>query len=283
MTDEPRALLCATMDRRVVEQTTLVLTALAIPHDVEHGSVGWRVFVRVADEAAARQALEEVRRERSRPAPVREAPAMTLAGVHAAVLLAAVYLWVGPRAVAGPRFRAGEADARAILDGEWWRAVTALTVHADGEHLLGNAVFAALFIGVLGGALGTGTALCVTLLAGTAGNLLNAWLRAPLHQAVGASTAVFGAVGALSGIAFRRRRVEGPARAWLALGAGLALLAMLGSSVESDIGAHLFGFAAGVPLGHGAARLPRGGPAWQAAAAVLALVAVGWSWRLALG
>jgi membrane associated rhomboid family serine protease len=199
-----------------------------------------------------------------------------------AILLALVYLWVGPRAETSPRFQAGEADARAILDGEWWRAITALTVHANGEHLLGNAVFGGLFVGVLGSAVGSGTALCVTLAAGTAGNLLNAWLRAPLHQAVGASTAVFGAVGALSGVAFRRRRGEGLARAWLALGAGLALLAMLGSNVETDVGAHFFGFVVGVPLGYAAVRAPRGSALWQASAALLALGWVLWAWRLAL-
>jgi membrane associated rhomboid family serine protease len=184
--------------------------------------------------------------------------------------------------VPSARFQAGEADARAILDGQWWRAITALTLHADGKHLLGNCVFGAFFVGVLGSAVGTGTALCVTLAAGGAGNLLNAWLRAPLHQAVGASTAVFGAVGALSGVAFRRRRAQGTARAWVTLGAGLALLAMLGSSVESDVGAHFFGFAVGVPLGYAAARAPRGGPLVQAGAALLALAWVLWAWRLAL-
>lgn len=258
-----------------------MLTALAIEHVLLHEGAGWRVTVAASDEERARRALDDVAAERPRrpPAPT---PPITLAGVHVAVVLAAIYLWVGPRVGASPSFARGEADARVILAGEWWRAVTALTLHADGRHLLGNAVFSALFVGVLGGAVGVGTALWVTLAAGTAGNLLNAWLRAPLHQAVGASTAVFGAVGALSGVAFATRRAAGTARAWLALGAGLALLAMLGSNVETDVGAHFFGFAAGVPLGWAAVRLPRGGPVWQVVSAALALGAVAWAWRAAL-
>jgi rhomboid protease GluP len=272
-----------TADRRAAEEASLVLTALGIAHAIERTAEGWQVLVAVEDEPRARDALEEVALERTPAALVPEQSLATLAGVHMALLIGLVYLWAGPRIDASARFEAGEADARAILGGEWWRAVTALTLHADGVHLLGNAVFAALFVGVLGSAVGAGTALAVTLAAGAAGNLLNAWLRAPLHHGVGASTAIFGAVGALSGVAFHRRRDSGLARGWLALGSGLALLAMLGSDVESDVGAHLFGFAAGVPLGYGAARLPRLGAGAQLGLALAALAVIAVAWWCALG
>ena len=282
MTGQSRAIVLVTVDQRAVEQASLVLTALAIPHAVEQAAGAWQLLVDPTDETRARQALEEEHGERRPAATEPDASLATLAGVHMALLLVLVFVWAGPRALPSARFQAGEADARAILASQWWRAITALTLHADGKHLLGNCVVGVLFVGVLGSAVGTGTALCVTLAAGAAGNLLNAWLRAPLHQAVGASTAVFGAVGALSGVAFHRRRAQGTARAWVTLAAGLALLAMLGSSVESDVGAHFFGFAAGVPLGYAAARAPRGGSLVQAGAALLALAWVLWAWRLAL-
>lgn len=261
-----------------------MLTALGIPHVVEPCLEGWRVVVDATNLGRAREALDEVTRERS-PRPDAAAPRpITLAGVHVAVLLALAYLWTGARAGRSALFAAGEADARAILHGDWWRAVTALTLHADGTHLLGNALFAALFIGVLGGAVGTGVGLWITLVAGAAGNLLNAWLRAPLHQAVGASTAIFGAVGALSGVAaWTRWQTTRPTPPWVALGAGVALLAMLGSNVESDVGAHALGFVVGVPLGFAAATLPRLGRAWQVALSVLALAAIVTAWRAILG
>ena len=69
---------------------------------------------------------------------------------------------------------------------------------------------------------------------------------------MGASTAVFGAIGLLSalGVAARRRHEPKTRRAWLALGAGLALLAMLGTAGERvDLWAHLFGWLAGLALG----------------------------------
>jgi membrane associated rhomboid family serine protease len=270
--------------RRDAEGAALVLAALGIPHRLEPAPDGWQVLVAPEDGARAAEALDDVARERRVPAADAPTRPVTLAGVHVAVLLAALYLWTGPRVARSPAFAAGEADARVILEGAWWRAVTALTLHADGPHLAGNALFAAVFVGALGAVVGTGTAIWVTLAAGTAGNLLNAWLRAPLHHVVGASTAVFGAVGALSGAAFAGRRgTRDAARAWLALGAGLALLAMLGSSAESDVGAHLLGFAAGVPLGAVATRLPRGGAGMQVGLAVLALAAVAAAWVLARG
>jgi hypothetical protein len=79
-----------------------------------------------------------------------------------------------------------------------------------------------------------------------------------------------------------RRNTRHAARAWLTFGAGLALLAMLGSSAETDVGAHFFGFVLGVPLGIGAARLPRPGARAQLALSLAALAAVAAAWRLAL-
>ena len=68
------------------------------------------------------------------------------------------------------------------------------------------------------------------------------------HTSVGFSTAVFGAVGYLSGIDIvRRRSMRGMV---IAVGAGLALLAMLGTGGgDVDLGAHLWGFGVGVVLG----------------------------------
>jgi rhomboid protease GluP len=63
-------------------------------------------------------------------------------------------------------------------------------------------------------------------------------------------------VGLLCGLeAWRRERVSLPWRgAWVPLGAGVALLAMLGSGGEDvDYGAHILGMLAGMGLGYVAA------------------------------
>ncbi len=53
-------------------------------------------------------------------------------------------------------FERGSADAQKILNGELWRTVTALTLHADVAHALSNAFALALFLGAVSSLLGTG-------------------------------------------------------------------------------------------------------------------------------
>jgi membrane associated rhomboid family serine protease len=146
----------------------------------------------------------------------------------------------------------GSADADRILRGELWRAVTALTLHANLGHALSNAFGVAIFIGALSSILRPGPASALVLLAGVGGNLANALLHGSAHVSIGASTAVFGAVGILGGLAVARRgpRKTPRRRRWVPVAAALGLLAMLGTGGERvDVLAHLFGFLFGGVLG----------------------------------
>ena len=62
------------------------------------------------------------------------------------------------------------ADADRILRGEWFRVVTALSLHADLSHALGNAIVGGLLLSALGRRIGTAAAAWITLLSGAAGN-----------------------------------------------------------------------------------------------------------------
>jgi membrane associated rhomboid family serine protease len=203
-----------------------------------------------------------------------------------AALLVLAYAWTGPRAEGGVAFRAGGADADRILSGEVWRAATALTLHADLSHLVANATAGAFLATAVCRTLGGGLGAFLIVAAGAAGNLLNATLNGPPHVSVGASTAVLGAVGLLSGLAFvrTRRARRGRGRAWLPLAAGLALLGMLGADPHTDLGAHLCGFVVGVALGALCGWtlpvVPGRGVQRVLATAALAVVVV--SWWLAL-
>jgi membrane associated rhomboid family serine protease len=137
-----------------------------------------------------------------------------------------------------------------MLDGEWWRAVTALTLHADARHLLGNAVSGVLLVTAVCRQLGPGLGLWLLLLAGAGGNAITAAAHGGNHVSVGASTALFGALGLLAALRIAPGRVGTRARrAWVVGAASLLLLALFGVGPEADILAHLFGFLVGGGLG----------------------------------
>jgi membrane associated rhomboid family serine protease len=116
---------------------------------------------------------------------------------------------------------------------------------------------------------------------------MNALYQGSHHVSVGASTAIFGAVGALSALALFRRG-EGMWKRWVvSVGAGAALLALMGGpGGRTDYGAHLFGALAGFLLGLPAAwALGRFGRPGRAASILLGLAALGvlaGAWALAL-
>jgi membrane associated rhomboid family serine protease len=175
-----------------------------------------------------------------------------LAGVTVALMLLLFFFVTVRWLPAISWFERGSADAERILQGEHWRTVTALTLHADVAHALSNAIAAGLFLVAVSSMVGAGLACALVLLAGAGGNLTNAFLHGSPHVAVGASTAIFGAVGMLGslGMTRRRRSMLSRWRVWLPVGAALALLGMLGSSGQRvDIWAHLCGLLVGAVLG----------------------------------
>jgi membrane associated rhomboid family serine protease len=198
------------------------------------------------ERVAARARRVEVKRERL-PA-TRHA---VLGSSLVALLLLAFFALTGPRSTDSQWFTAGAADAERVLHGEWWRTVTALTLHADAAHVLSNVGIGTFVIGAVMRSEGVGWGAALVLASGSVGNSINAWAHQTLHRSVGFSTAVFGAIGILGGLAYvhARRRAHELRPAWTALAGSLALFALLGTSERSDVLAHLFGGLAGVGLG----------------------------------
>jgi membrane associated rhomboid family serine protease len=182
----------------------------------------------------------------------------------------------------------GAASSDAILrHGEWWRTITALTLHADFAHLAANLAAGLLFAAFLLPILGTGLSWMSILLGGALGNYLNAWgYRNEAHVSIGASTAVFSALGILVACQTLFLLGEGRRlRIWeiiLPVGAGLALLAWLGrGDAQTDYMAHFWGFAAGGATGAVVVLLrlkERLSPWMQKALAGLALVLPAAAW-----
>ncbi|MEZ4311493.1 MAG: rhomboid family intramembrane serine protease [Polyangiaceae bacterium] len=172
--------------------------------------------------------------------------------------LAAFFTLTGPVAHYSGWFARGTSVTSLVLTSEPWRAVTALTLHADTAHLLGNAISGTVFASAVHRRLGPGTGSLAILASGIAGNVANAFyhvaLGQPDHRSIGASTAIFGAVGLLAATQlFLNRRKDSGDRGFLGWAGpiigGLALLGTLGAGARSDLGAHMFGLAAGLVIG----------------------------------
>jgi len=143
---------------------------------------------------------------------------------------------------------AGRVDGVLIRAGEWWRTITALTLHSGLRHIAGNLVFGALFGLFAGRLLGPGVAWLAITLAGASGNALNTLLLDSAHRSVGASTAVFAALGLLAGYVWRGKMMAQDRWAYRVgpIVGGFALLMYTGTGGENtDVGAHLMGFLCG--------------------------------------
>jgi MYXO-CTERM domain-containing protein len=274
---------------RACRERSLVLQAVGIAHHEVASPGEHRLLVAERD---ARRAIDELRRfEAENAASAPDDRLEIRAGFRAGALLwslALVALYLADRLQAGsaPWWPAGELRAAAVRAGELWRVVTALGLHVDAAHLLGNLAFGALFVGVVCQSLGVGAGLLLTLLSGALGNLTAALLRGGAATSAGASTAVFGALGLVAALQWRRRqrRRASALRRWTPVVAAALLLGYLGASGERvDVLAHVTGFGCGLALGAAIEpRLERGkaGRASQLALGLLAatLVAAAWLW-----
>jgi membrane associated rhomboid family serine protease len=273
----------------------LVMAARELPHWIERDGDEWVLLVEEQRRVIARRELmafdtEEEQRPRVPPGLLAEkTPKLSL--FVAGWVLSGFFL----RQQFAPANweERGAADSAAILRGEWWRTITALTLHADGPHLAANLATGLLFAAFVIPQLGSGLAWLAILLSGALGNAINAWgYRGEPHFSIGASTACFGALGLLVGGELLARWQEpGTRHRWqliVPLGAGLALLAFLGVGDEGkniDYMAHCWGFVVGFSEGVLARVLcvrQHAAPWVQRLAAATVLVLLGGAWVLAM-
>ncbi len=283
--------------RKTLRAWALVLAARGIPHRIDDAGP---VPVLVVPPGQVARAEDELRRyeAENRHWPPRPPPPLPTVrndkrtfGVL--VLLGLFHdLTVQPPGrvlgIAVDWHRLGAVDVERVRAGEWWRLATALTLHADGLHLAGNLLLGGVLLVLLNRQLGVGLGTALALAAGVLGNLTGVWVRTPPFRSLGASTAVFGALGVLAGRAAWTAGHTDWRRWAVPLGAGAGMIAMTGVGGDrTDYLAHLFGFGWGAVLGVLTwwPRPLRGvpGPRTSWAVGLGALAAVVACWALALG
>jgi rhomboid protease GluP len=270
---------------------SLVLEARAIEHELFEIDGQWALTVEPSLRASALDELTRYSSERSSPRPesrftVAFKGASVGAAAYALILLLTAYC-AGLGLFGADWYGSGVIDAGPARD-EWWRAITALTLHVDPAHLLGNLIFGVLVGVAASRLLGPGVAWFSALFAGALANYVEMLIAPASHRALGASTAVFAALGLLTGLAWTERLTfrERNWYRWAPLVAGVCLLTLFGAGGEHvDVLGHFLGFAFGVVAGWlcAIADVPRSkGLATQILFGAAAALSIGLAWLLAL-
>jgi len=285
-------------------ERAFMLYAVGIGSAIARDGVEFLLLVEVADAPAALEHLRQYEIERlNRPPPPPPKPRLYPHAWVGSLLYALILIGVALAVANGwwrlDAFDVGELDARLVQkQGQWWRVWTALTLHVDGAHLAANTVAGTWFGYLASRLLGVGHAWLLIVLGAGFANAIEAGFGPVAHRAVGASTAVFTALGLLSAYSWRSRLAypQRWALRWGPLVAGIVLLSWTGTGAESldergtgatngqtvDVMAHALGFGVGLLGGAAvaalkpASRLLSRTPQWLAGLFALVPLLLAW-------
>jgi rhomboid protease GluP len=122
------------------------------------------------------------------------------------VALGAIFAWqikTGALASQESIIAAGALARDRVMQGEWWRLLSATVLHGNAEHLIGNAVSLYILGMASEHAYGTRQMLLIYLASGVAGSLLS--IAMGPGPSVGASGAIFGLMGAVMVLFWKHR------------------------------------------------------------------------------
>ncbi len=235
-----------------IRDESLVLLSQGISHRLEHSPDGpFQIFVELDDQKRARFQIRLYHREN----PPRE--------VNAPLPLKASFqpIWVllVPAAVTLVQFSGiipgiegeGLSDATKVMNGQWWRCITALTLHGDSRHLGGNLLTGYLVLSMMSYRISLAKVVPFLAVSSALANFCVAATVQTDFRSLGFSTFVFAAIGALSVMEFRLMPKEshGLLRRFAPLCGAASLATFVGLGEHADILAHLYGFIAGLLCG----------------------------------
>ncbi len=261
LADQPVAVGCY---RSVIDahQHALVILAMGLPCWLVPAGGAFDLLAEPGHQPLIARELAEYDAEEARPVPEEPVmpwfdPVRELTFLWVLVLLGVFLLQAREPSIVD----AGANSSRLLIDGgEWWRPFTAMFLHSDLIHLAGNLVFGSVFVLLAARLLGPLRAWPLIFLSGLLANIITAfWHHPDPFQAIGASTAVFGALGLVTGAGIlqhhtiRQRMIS----LLVPVAGGLALFGWLGlGGPDVDVLGHAAGFACGVVFGSLAAGLP---------------------------
>ncbi|MEU6222319.1 rhomboid family intramembrane serine protease [Streptomyces sp. NPDC047042] len=139
-----------------------------------------------------------------------------------------------------------------VAEGQWYRLLTSMFLHASPMHIIFNMLSLWWIGGPLEAALGRARYLTLYLVSGLAGSALTYLLESPLQPSLGASGAIFGLFGAT---AVLMRRLNYDMRPIIAL----LVINLIFTFGMSNIAwqAHIGGLVGGVVIGYAMVHAPR--------------------------
>jgi len=241
------------------EQANLVILVLAsqkISADFTKNNDSYNIIIKNEDEKIATQSLEKYFAENRIKRVKFIALGSSLSWKSPAILiimtiLCLIHFYSWHNMIHEKLVREYGSSALYILQGEYFRAVTALMLHADIGHLFGNLIGLFVFgTGVLS-LTGYGRGILMVLLSGFFGNVTNAYFKKGAFLSIGASTCILGAAGILTALQIAKKKESSMSliQTFTPFAAGMALLGFLSGGENTDISAHLFGFLWGLFIG----------------------------------
>ncbi|MDB5102377.1 MAG: rhomboid family protein [Fibrobacteres bacterium] len=275
---------------------SLVLASQGIKHWMEFDGAEWSLTVDDAEAPLAKDLIETYRAENRgfQDAPPEERNLdLLLSPLLFLAVPVACYFLVGLSPWANWWHSRGSADAKLILEGQWWRCITAATLHADEEHFLSNLVSGYFILNLLNHRLGVGTVMLLATLGAGLANWLVALASGVNHVSIGFSSVVFCALGMLAAVETLNRphsRAKGTS-GWIAglrrvtpILAAFFVAVYVGLGENADVKAHFYGFGIGAVLGlltrFAPGSLKR--PAWQGTLVLSTWILYSLTWWLAL-
>lgn len=256
-----RKVLAQSGRKEEILELSLVLASQGIKHWMEFDGREFSLSLEERSLPLARELIELYRAENRdmEEAQPKGNLDLFLAPIFHLAIPVAVYFWVGLKPWGAWLKAQGAADAGLILSGEWWRCLTATTLHADHEHFLGNVLSGFFILNLLNHRVGMGSIMVLSTFGAGLTNGLVAAVDGPGHRSIGFSSVVFCALGMLAAVetSLLPRRKEWNLRRLTPLLAAFFIAVMVGLGENADVKAHFYGFGIGAILGFLCRLLPR--------------------------
>jgi membrane associated rhomboid family serine protease len=237
------------------QEECLVLTAVGIENELRQDAGYWLVMVKQDQIDAAKAQIKDFHFENI-PSMEKAIDPILIDNGWFGVLGFLAVIWLMPtlEALSSAQLALiGSLTHEGIVNGQWWRAITALTLHGDIAHIMANSFFGSLFGLFVGRHMGSGFGWLVVVIGAAIANIMNALLMGLEFRSIGSSTACFVALGLIPAFSWRNGYFKGSGwkKGFAPIFGAIAMFAFTGVSDQpnTDVSAHILGFLCGLIIG----------------------------------